>query len=590
MDMDDAGDLYLQMGIDAGFQGVLPEAWFANAYQKIPHVHPSTYHEGDTGIIKVSNDGTKVYWATWIGGSKGNITKASVHVGRDRCPVLWMPTMSADVPTTPGAYCRTMAVPDDADIGGRDGLMWLGKLSADGSCLLFGTYVGKGYLPCHDIALDANGDIFVAAFQTGGGPWPVTPNAFQTKYGGGTHGMVVAKFSPSGKLLAGTHLGGKGGEFDCPDTIALDGQGNLLLVGWSKSVDYPVTAGAFQSKNEGANHAVFSLLSNDLSTMLYSSYFGTSSRANGAWGDMFRACAIGQDGTLYLAGSAAPFFPVRNAHQGKFGGGPCDGQIVKVSPARPVPVIVETPTARPHTVTVGRSVAFRVRAADPEGSSLSYRWDFGDFSSNSVAYGATATHSYAEPGTYKVTVAAGNGSGGLATAPLPVTVLAVPGAPVIVVQPAPQSVAMGRSVTLSVAAKGQKPLNYQWQRYGVNIPGATSATLPLPAAQVADSGTYRVVVTNSAGSAMSNYVDCQVYEPPAITAMSVDKDRVLRVVATGTRLNYRWQDRGKDIRNATAAIYVMPRGAADDPSVYTVVVSNPAGSVSSRGTPLIINK
>ena len=63
-------------------------------------------------------------------------------MGRDHCPVLWMPTMSVDVPTTPGAYCRTMAVPPDADIGGRDGLMWRGKLSADGSCLLFGTYFG----------------------------------------------------------------------------------------------------------------------------------------------------------------------------------------------------------------------------------------------------------------------------------------------------------------------------------------------------------------------------------------------------------------------------------------------------------------
>ena len=300
--------------------------------------------------------------------------------------------------------------------------MWLGKLSADGSCLLFGTYVGKGYLPCHDIAIDANGDIFVAAFQTGGGPWAVTPGAFQTKYGGGTHGMVVAKFSPSGKLLAGTYLGGSGGEFNCPDDIALDGQGNLLLVGGSKSADYPVTAGAFQSKNEGANHAVFSLLSNDLSTLVYSSYFGTSSREHGAWGDMFRACAVGPDGTLYLAGGAAPFFPLKNAHQSAFGGGPCDGQIVKLSPAKSVPVMVAAPTATPHPATVGQSVAFRVQATDPAGGSLAYRWDFGDYNSTSVAHGGTVTHTYTEPGTYQVTVAVSNGRGGLATAQLPLTV------------------------------------------------------------------------------------------------------------------------------------------------------------------------
>jgi hypothetical protein len=160
----------------------------------------------------------------------------------------------------------------------------------------------------------------------------------------------------------------------------------------------------------------------------------------------------------------------------------------------------------------------------------------------------------------------------------------------IVTQPTRQSVTVGQSVSLSVMATGQAPLSYQWQRYGVNIPGATSATLHIAAAQVTDTGTYRVVVTNSAGSTTSNYVDCQVDEPPAITAVSVDKDGVFRVAATGTRLNYQWQNRGQDIRHATAAIYVAPRGAADDPSRYTVVVSNAAGSASSRGMPLTINK
>ena len=157
MDMDDAGDLYLQLGMDKNYRGKLPESWFANAFQKTPHVHNSAYHLGDTGVIKVSNDGTKVYWATWIGGSNGNITKASVRVGRDHCPVLFMPSCSADVPTTPGAYCRSMKPPADVNLGGKDGAMWLGKLSADGSSLIFGTYVGKGYIACHNIALDADG-------------------------------------------------------------------------------------------------------------------------------------------------------------------------------------------------------------------------------------------------------------------------------------------------------------------------------------------------------------------------------------------------------------------------------------------------
>ena len=129
--------------------------------------------------------------------------------------------------------------------------MWLGKLSADGSRLIFGTYVGKGYIACHNIALDADANIFVTAFQSGPGPWPITPGAFQPKYGGGTHCMAIAKFSPSGALLAGTYLGGSGGEFDGPDDMAVDASGNLLIGCQSTSTDYPVTDGALRLKKRG---------------------------------------------------------------------------------------------------------------------------------------------------------------------------------------------------------------------------------------------------------------------------------------------------------------------------------------------------
>lgn len=101
----------------------------------------------------------------------------------------------------------------------------------------------------------------------------------------------------------------------------------------------------------------------------------------------------------YLAGGAAPFFTLKNAHQSTFGGGPCDGQIVKISPDQPVPVIVAAPTATPHPATVGQSVAFRVQATGSADVSLVYRWDFGDYNSTSVAHGGTATHTYTEPGT-----------------------------------------------------------------------------------------------------------------------------------------------------------------------------------------------
>ena len=47
-------------------------------------------------------------------------------------------------------------------------------------------------------------------------------------------------------------------------------------------------------------------------------------------------------------------------------------------------------------------------------------------------------------------------------------------------------------------------LSFQWQKNGVDISGATSATLSLTDLQLTDAGNYRCVVTNSAGNVTSN--------------------------------------------------------------------------------------
>jgi glucose/arabinose dehydrogenase len=100
---------------------------------------------------------------------------------------------------------------------------------------------------------------------------------------------------------------------------------------------------------------------------------------------------------------------------------------------------------------------------------------------------------------------------------------AEPGAPVIVNAPVAQSVAEGRPATFSVTASGQEPLAYQWQRDGVDVPGATGASYTLDPATAADSGAaFRVVVTNSMGSATSPAATLSVVvdTPPLPTILS----------------------------------------------------------------------
>jgi hypothetical protein len=62
---------------------------------------------------------------------------------------------------------------------------------------------------------------------------------------------------------------------------------------------------------------------------------------------------------------------------------------------------------------------------------------------------------------------------------------------------------VGSPVSLSVAATGTAPLTYQWRRNDTPLSGATAATFTLPAAQLSDSGTYTVAVSNLAGTVVS---------------------------------------------------------------------------------------
>jgi hypothetical protein len=77
--------------------------------------------------------------------------------------------------------------------------------------------------------------------------------------------------------------------------------------------------------------------------------------------------------------------------------------------------------------------------------------------------------------------------------------------PVITVHPSDQSVVEGATATFSVTASGSAPLNYQWQRDGEDISGATQSTYTTPATVLADNGaSFRCVVSNAAGSATSD--------------------------------------------------------------------------------------
>jgi len=295
--------IYLPLGYPN--KGNLPPSnWFTNAFQN------TTKGGTECGAIKVSNDRTKVLWATWIGGSGNDSEAASIRVDVNGYVSLYFTTFSSDMPTTDGAFDRTYN-------GDADG--FVARLMPDGSGLVFGTYIGgnKGeYISTHNLAVDLDGNVYIAT-QTSSPDFQATTGVVQAKSGGGNTDMAVAKFSPTGALLAGTYLGGSGTENS--DGVYVDSDGNVFITGETASNNFPITSNAYQKTFGGKGDVVVMRLSADFRQLLYSTYMGGPSYDNG-WSGF-----LGQDGSLYVTGSTdGGGWPTQNAYQNVFAGGPAD--------------------------------------------------------------------------------------------------------------------------------------------------------------------------------------------------------------------------------------------------------------------------
>jgi hypothetical protein len=310
--LNDIGDVYVPLGY-SGTGPTPPAQWFHHAFQKVPK------GGHDCGAAKIKGDGSKVLWATWLGGSADDREEACLRLGADGCVHMLIQTKSLDMPT-PGAGCKKHS-------GGWD--LYAAKLTPDGSKLDFGAYFGGSgdeALDTHNLALDAAGNIYFSVRHTRSKDLPTTLGAFQPKFAGGVSDVAVAKLSPKGALLACTYLGGSGGQGnpdfggsgdENTDGICVDDAGNVLLTGMTSCADFPVTRGALQSKFSGNHDAVIVWLSADFNRLIYSTYMG------GPNFDLIRACFLGSDGSVYVAGSSdGPGWPMKNAIQPAFAGRP----------------------------------------------------------------------------------------------------------------------------------------------------------------------------------------------------------------------------------------------------------------------------
>lgn len=272
---------------------------------------------GHAFALKLESDGTQLAWATYLGGSKWD-TGYALALDAQNNVVLAGRTYSADFPVTPGCY--------DSGFNGYYTDAWVSKLSADGSDLLWSTFLGgTGADVVYGLTLDASGNAILVG-DTDSFDFPVTTGAFDTSFNGGAEDQdtFVTKLSSDGsKVVWSTFLGGS--DSDYGGGVVLDASGDLFLSGSTLSADFPVSDGAYDT-TYSYNDIFITRLTGDGSHLVWSSFLGGTYSERGA------VRCLDSDGNLLLIGcTSSPDFPTTGGALDTTYNGRTDAVIAKIS-------------------------------------------------------------------------------------------------------------------------------------------------------------------------------------------------------------------------------------------------------------------
>ncbi len=277
----------------------------------------------DSGVVRLRIDGLNALGLPAATGLEGISSIGSfLHLPGRSWQVL------ADG-TTVDVHCSWVPCEDGTFgvlVEGRDP----GRALVIDPALLWSTYLGG---PDDDgaaaLAYDADGDLYVASLSTTSS-FPTTPGAYQhttglsptiavTKYRGATGAMVYSS------IFGGTENNQE------PVGIVVDSQRQAVVAGWTNTLNFPTTPGAFDtvaSAPLGAARGFVTKLDSAGTGLVFSTLLeGTSNSAK------LTSVTVGPGDSILLGGGAGPDYPVTvGAFQSSFQGGNSDCVISCMDP------------------------------------------------------------------------------------------------------------------------------------------------------------------------------------------------------------------------------------------------------------------
>jgi hypothetical protein len=226
-------------------------------------------------------------------------------------------TVSLNYATTPGVFQQT-------NTGGFQDV-FITKLNSDGTNLIFSTLLGGSSVDVsNSIVVDNLGNSFVSG-STMSTNFDITSGSFQTSNRGGND-IFVTKLNSTGTALIYSCILGGDYEDEGYD-IAIDNIGNAFITGYTESINYHVTSGAFQNSNDGTNDVFVTKLNSNGTSIVYSTLIGGS--------DYEGAYAIDLDGTgnAYITGytESLDFDVTLGSYQTNHDGGGYDVFVTKLN-------------------------------------------------------------------------------------------------------------------------------------------------------------------------------------------------------------------------------------------------------------------